>query len=327
MEKLLAQLYYKTLPRPNETCKKIPSILSCLGMPSGHTEAITLLTIFAFLSGFINIFWVISLILLVVFERVITQMHTINQVMVGFLLGLLYALIYYSLKSPIYICIIAIMILILYVLLITTYIEKQLYSQIPTWVDNKYFSIIQKKRSVFSLPLKLICNVGIIFVPQTQLFISWSDVEKRLDKIYETIKDKNIDCIIGIKSGGAILSTYLAKKMNKPVYSVKFSQKCYKEKISDSICDMFKRVYGGKLKTFNPCEKINENIENLDILLIDESIVSGSSMKAVMNYLTNEKKVKSIIPCVICDWKKHNLNNIIVPDPITYFVYPWGYDN
>ena len=67
-----------------------------LGMPSGHSEAGTLMFLLLYFYGYISLPVSIILILCVMSQRVITQHHTVAQVIVGTICGIIYSYIYKS---------------------------------------------------------------------------------------------------------------------------------------------------------------------------------------------------------------------------------------
>jgi hypothetical protein len=98
LEKRFSQTYfdYDDVKRPRLKCqgRENSSRLKCIGMPSGHAETAS---VFSFLLYFYKIIplWVCLLIIFMIsMQRVITNMHTISQVMVGAILGYIYAVIY-----------------------------------------------------------------------------------------------------------------------------------------------------------------------------------------------------------------------------------------
>ena len=98
LEKIFSQVYfdYDAVKRPLTKCRfgNNSSRLECIGMPSGHTETAA---VFSFLLYFYKIIplWVCLLIIFVIsVQRITCNMHTISQVIVGAILGFIYAFIY-----------------------------------------------------------------------------------------------------------------------------------------------------------------------------------------------------------------------------------------
>ena len=76
---------------------------SCdLGMPSGHAEAGTIMFLLLYYYGYISLPASIILIFIVSLQRVLKERHTIAQVIVGTILGVIYSYIYKSYNLSIF---------------------------------------------------------------------------------------------------------------------------------------------------------------------------------------------------------------------------------
>ena len=73
-----------------------------LGMPSGHAESATIMFLLLYFYGYISLPVSIILIFLVSLQRVLAQRHSIAQVTVGTILGLIYSYIYKSYNLSIF---------------------------------------------------------------------------------------------------------------------------------------------------------------------------------------------------------------------------------
>jgi membrane-associated phospholipid phosphatase len=73
-----------------------------LGMPSGHAEAGTIMFSLLYFYGYISLPVSIILIFIVSLQRVLKQRHTIAQVIVGTICGLIYSYIYKSYNLSIF---------------------------------------------------------------------------------------------------------------------------------------------------------------------------------------------------------------------------------
>ena len=98
IEKTFSRAYfdYDTVKRPLFSCdnRENSSRLKCIGMPSGHAETSS---VFAFLLYFYKIIplWLCLLFILVIsLQRITSHMHTLGQVIIGAILGYIYANIY-----------------------------------------------------------------------------------------------------------------------------------------------------------------------------------------------------------------------------------------
>ena len=106
LEKNFFQTYfeYSDIRRPSNKCDKEinSSRLSCTGMPSGHAETISIICILLYLYNFIPLWLSIIIIMIVSFQRIISNKHTLIQVLIGSLLGLIYATIYKFFNLSVY---------------------------------------------------------------------------------------------------------------------------------------------------------------------------------------------------------------------------------
>lgn len=67
-----------------------------LGMPSGHAEIATIISCILYYYKFISLWLCILLIFIFSVQRIIAYRHTLNQVIVGIMCGLIYSYIYIS---------------------------------------------------------------------------------------------------------------------------------------------------------------------------------------------------------------------------------------
>jgi len=329
--------------------------LKCLGMPSGHTEVVTIIATLLMAYNIISKIVYLLLIVLIGFQRIYSSRHTFAQVIVGFIMGTLYSAIYlvYFNKYCSYTCIsvllIPLLIIILYITVLIICIDnKVLYASIPQWVDPKLYPIIKKKQNVSYL--NKILNFLYFIITYTlssdkiTYFCSWKKLENILDNLIVTLNGESFDLIIGIKSGGAIISNYLATKMKLPNYYIKIQQSqynCDKKGTNELYANVDKYIQGNKQK-YLVCEGIEDDICGKKILLVDETISSGTTIFESEQYLINKKNIlpENITVATICINSKKSLSYInthdhndiidkaILPSNVdTYIIWPWGYDN
>jgi hypoxanthine phosphoribosyltransferase len=304
-----------------------------LGLPSGHAEIIVFLSLFLVKFKYISIPISIILIILVCLQRIITYRHALLQVIIGVLFGLVYSYLYnitnYSYKS----IIINILFINLFIILIYYKIEGLLNEPIPNWIDNSMLDKIrEKKNSPFYLKYISILHPAIF--QSGRLYMNWEQLEKYLNVIIQNIEDSNItyDAVVGIKTGGAIISDYISKKLNLKNYKIKIStkeNKCNKKSI-DTIKTCFDLYILKKKKEYIVCEGLDDNISNQNIILIDESIASGGTISKAIDYLVNDKKINNIyITSVLSNIKSINNYNLNSVKFVKYIdlIWPWGYDN
>ena len=73
-----------------------------LGMPSGHAESATIMFLLLYFYGYISLPVSIILIFIVSLQRVLKERHSIAQVIVGTILGVIYSYIYKSYNLSIF---------------------------------------------------------------------------------------------------------------------------------------------------------------------------------------------------------------------------------
>lgn len=333
LEKIFFDTYFKNnklLPRPaNLINKNIP--VKFLGMPSGHVEITTI--ILFLLYKYVNNLDLIIIIIAMCLQRIITSRHTSMQTIIGFIFGFIYSLIYSELSYKS--LLISGIIIFFYVNIILYKITFLLNKKIPDWVDKNMIVNIENKINI-PYYLKFISILVPSFQQDRFLYMNWKDCEYYLDRIIENIKNTNIkyDAIVGIKTGGAIISDYISKKLNIKNYKIKVSYKKYK--CNKSPNDFFSYYYESYIQNkdneFIVCEEIKDNINNQNIILIDESVSSGRTMNKCIDYLLTNKNVNIIYPTTIISTKdvklinNYKLNTIIESCNFNT-VFPWGYDN
>lgn len=336
VEKIFFQSYfnYDDVKRPLLKCnnKMNRPSLYCIGMPSGHAETTS---VFFFLLYFYKLLplW-ITLILITLFclQRLITNMHTISQVIVGSMLGLMYALIYKSLNLSFVSFLIVFTIGFILILFTIVKIDKKVYGPIPDWVDKskqQLESIRKKQNSPLYIKIVSLYANSVI---QNKTFISWNELEYYLDKMVERIKESNVkfDAIVGIKTGGAIISDYISLKLGLPNYKIKLSREEYNcnKQPKDFVDDIYKKEFT-KNTDYIICEGINNNLEGKNIILVDELVSTGKTMEEAYKYLKQNKGVNSIYPTCVSLYKYRYKGNLQINNVVngTVLIWPWGYDN
>ena len=321
--------------RPNRS-KCLFDSNDCLGMPSGHTEFATfiaLYVIYNYKNEFVC-FAGILFILLVGIQRIIFKRHNILQIIVGILFACLYYTFYSFTKFSFISLGICLLIIMFYVIIIERLINKEIKKPIPEWVNKDMFTRIKEKQNIpYIIKLKDILLSSInIFHSGLKLYIDWKDMEIMMDILIEEIKKQNMNYtgIVGIKTGGAILSDYISKKMGIKNHKIKLSQAKNKCKSGKNTVNSINTYLLNKKENIVLCEDITEDITNQKLILIDEVIASGSTMQYAIDHLYKVKKAKYVYP--VCLTENHILKKMIkykVDSLLDHqiMIWPWGYDN
>lgn len=98
LEKRFSQTYfdYDDVKRPRLKCqgRENSSRLKCIGMPSGHAETAAVFSFLLYFYKIIPLWLCLFIVFMISMQRVITHMHTISQVIMGAILGYIYAALY-----------------------------------------------------------------------------------------------------------------------------------------------------------------------------------------------------------------------------------------
>lgn len=334
LEKICFQTYFnfKDIKRPCESCNNLNfKPLSCIGMPSGHAETATIMFVLLYLYKFIPFYFSLFCIAFFSIQRIVSYRHTILQVIIGIFFGFIYSQIYYLNNVSIFSFIIVLFIgFILSNISIYT-LDKIVNQPIPRWVNPEMVPSIEKKQKTPYF-LKILTLYG-NSINQQITIMDWNELEYYLDNLLDQLHKTNIkfDAIVGIKTGGAIISDYISNKLNIPNYKIKLSREeynCNKKPIDVFNYMINKHIYLNDGK-YIICEGIQDNLKNKKVILIDEIVSTGTTMIECMNYLSSEKEVAFIYPTTIgLDIFKYKYEvdiKYIVPRDIS--ILPWGYDN
>jgi hypoxanthine phosphoribosyltransferase len=184
-----------------------------------------------------------------------------------------------------------------------------------------------------SMILMKIMNIYTNAVIQERTFISWDQLEKYLDIIIDNIQKSGhqYDVVVGIKTGGAIISDYISKKLNIQNYKIKLLRSEYNcdKKSTDTINDIIQKRILNNLGKYTICEGIDDNLQGKNVILIDELVSSGKTMIDTVKYLKQDKNVNIVYPTCIAFNKKMYKQNFKINYVFngTVIVWPWGYDN
>jgi hypoxanthine phosphoribosyltransferase len=306
-------------------------------MPSGHSE-VGVIVCLLLLNLRVLKTWVAAVIILLVgLQRVYDTKHTLNQVIAGWSIGAVYALFYIYLwnqQGKTTALFVSVVISVVLAIVLTYMIDKKVHEPVPNWVDPSLMSIIQKKQDA-SYVNKFMYSMLPIFCMNFSPFYSWKRLEEVSDKLIEKLKDKKIDVIVGVKSGGAIVASYFHAKMpGTKLYYFK-SKRTKKDDTSNTnvINDLYEKAVLKKVHDMTVVEGIDADISNKNVLLLDETIESGQSILFAKNYLETVKNVKHVTIGTININTKYSNFNIDEYDSVYYSktenvtIWPWGYDN
>lgn len=167
LEKMFSQVYfdYNDVKRPLEKCNENTDTLKCIGMPSGHAEISTIIFTLLYIYKFISLEICILIIFLFSIQRIISNKHTLNQVIVGIIFGLGYSYIYSFTNFFLSFFIVFIIGLILNILIVKK-IDENLNEPIPEWVDPNMYSLINKKKDIH-YHVKLFAVYGNAYIQET----------------------------------------------------------------------------------------------------------------------------------------------------------------
>lgn len=337
LEKMLFHSYVDSpqVRRPNNECETIHNpAVECLGMPSGHVEITTLLGCFLYSSNILSFPILIGVIVAMALQRILTHRHTVLQTIVGFLFGLFYAFAYLSIQVSYQQVLLCVFFIFFYCNLLVLYVNRRMTEKIPDWVDKTMFPNIEKKKIA-----PYFYRLTNMFIPSFYqsliLFISWKDVEFYLDKIVDNIKQTGIhfDGVVGIKTGGAIISDYISNQLHLPNYKIKISRKKYNcnKGIKNTYEDTMDKYITYTANDYMVCEGISDNLSGKKLILIDEIVSSGVTMNASIDYLIS-KQVDMVYPTAIKvspNSKSHPSVQLhaLVQSSDNGMIWPWGYDN
>jgi adenine/guanine phosphoribosyltransferase-like PRPP-binding protein len=329
LEKVFFQTYFSNkecIYRPNAKLKN-KNEFNSLGMPSGHAETIVILCLLLYLNNYISLPIAFIIIFIICIQRIIAYMHTLEQVIYGCIMGFIFGFIYFKLQS-FWCCLLFILFYVnVLMCLIINKIDNEINKPIPKWVDESLYPIIKEKKNVeYKYKVySLVLGIYLKFFKKRTIFCSWKLLENDMDILIKKLKYTNIDVIIGIKSGGAIITKYIAEKLNIPYSYIKISRdtyNCKKTPYDSIISDIEKKINNFKHIT---CEDINIDVKNKTVLILDEQIASGNTAVFVKQYLLKKKLAKEVIIGTICSSER--LKNVIKVSSRYYAIWPWGYDN
>lgn len=187
----------------------------------------------------------------------------------------------------------------------------------PIWLSDISNQIVTKKLNekitINQVSLLSACN---LLRNCDNNGLTWEEFKlKCLDAVKNI--NMNFDIIIGIKSGGAIVADCLSYHFNIPVDYIKVHKYGTKP--------LFRRIYEfSKKYDYNTNITGNVHIKNKNVLLVDDTCLTGSTMKISKEYLMkqNPKSIKSL--CMFGELYKGK--DITIAYNKSYLPLPWSYD-
>ena len=335
LEKLFVQVSWGPkywTRRPTKECmeKKRPIPSGCFGMPSGHAECVAVVFILLLLWNLIPFYIGVMAIILVGLHCLIWTRHTIIQLFIGILLGTLYACSYVTLwgMHPVLAWLMLFVLfgilIILGVMLISKYHHE---TPLPAWVHPTLYPIIERKLTKTSMLSKCINNIGYIYIDSEYYFVTWKDLENILDDMCASV-DPIPDVVVGIKTGGAILAGYVARKLGRPLAFMRTKRSVYKctenvQSITQTLSDV-NNVESEKNEEYQVCEEVGIDVYRKHVLLIDETAYSGKTVQYAKEHLYKKGavSVQTFIPSVV---KKRDTYDYVYTRGI--MAWPWSFDN
>lgn len=335
LEKSLTQVIWESpswTRRPSKECNKrnIPLQTQCYGMPSGHAEFAVIFFTLLYLWNIVSLPLAAIAILLIGLQRIVWNRHTISQVVIGSLLGLVYCTAYftaYKIHPSIAMmgCVIFVLIICLVSVIIIS--RKQIHTPLPRWVHPSLYGLIQKKQTDTSLQSKLLYYLGHIIIDSDYGYLTWNDLEHLLDQMISGLETQP-DLVIGIKTGGGILAGYISKRLNKPLDFIRTKRSIYNCSSNvQSGVEAMKYALDSETKSnqeYQVCEKPVRSVKGKNVLLIDETAYSGGTIKSSKEYLLNmgAQKVDVLVVSAI---KNRQLYKYIYGKGVV--AWPWSFDN
>jgi len=163
--------------------------------------------------------------------------------------------------------------------------------------------------------------------------ISWDSLLEIINTSVPFLRTHSFDAVIGIKTGGAFLAEFMARKLNIPSYFVK----CHHYGSSGTIGDVIKEAISARTtKVYKELEVTDElmmiSLCQKNILLVDDNVCSGSTLFSVQKYLKDTKMCKKIFTGVLAAPPNHELIDMnfstyhFQSRNIILYPLPWGYD-
>lgn len=159
----------------------------------------------------------------------------------------------------------------------------------------------------------------------------WSTLERVLRDEVERLP-RNLDCIVGVTSGGWLLGLMLAEIMQKPCYQLRYTRYADKTRMASKAKAYFK----GKREALRPPDWTNaehnvvlsgatqDMLVGQRVLLVDDTIGSGGTMRVCKSFLVG-CGARTVLTFVMCSLRDTGLADYAFTNR-HFLMFPWGLD-
>jgi hypoxanthine phosphoribosyltransferase len=184
----------------------------------------------------------------------------------------------------------------IFIICLNYYIYYLVHIRIPHWVkDNKALqTILMNKLESNSNSYKLHNYIVKPWLSHLRIhFITWKKLEETVHILQERHDFSEIDCVVGISTGGAFVGQYLANRLNKP-FEIINSKLWSGMNFPQNFMKCAKWVLGREV-TANISG--NLNVMGKRVLLVDDTSYTGITLKGATKYLKNNQaaSVKTLV--------------------------------
>lgn len=180
------------------------------------------------------------------------------------------------------------------------YIDSVYLERIPKWFENdpQLIAVLKDKieKNKNSEKIYNYLTKPLLLHLKLQI-VTWSELEKYCDLIVKKIDPKEVDVVVGIKTGGYFVGKYIAHKLNKPFAYVN-SKLWSGISMKKNMHQAYAFLVGDK---FSPSitEVPVPDIAGKRVLLCDDTSYTGSTMRNVVETL---KAAKPLEIKTLCIW-------------------------
>ncbi len=180
------------------------------------------------------------------------------------------------------------------------YIHSFYLERIPKWMEKepKLIEVLKDKIEKNKNSEKIYNYLTKPFLTHLKLqIVTWSEMEKYCDSIIKNLDPKEIDIVVGIKTGGYFVGKYIAHKLNKPfayVNSKLWSGISLKKNLHQAYS-----LYVGDKFSPNITEVPVSEIAGKRVLMCDDTSYTGTTMRSVLETL---KAAKPLDVKTLCMW-------------------------